>query len=74
MYEGNSCSVMDTFSTFTYEKISDKMEKKTIGTIPKCNQILEETEVKLIPFTHIYMTARVPGLVQTLQQKVAGLN
>ena len=30
--------------------------------------------VKSLPLTHIYITAYLPGLVQTLQYKVVGLN
>jgi hypothetical protein len=44
-----------------------------IGTIPKSNRNLQK-EAKLITLTHIYMTIDLPGLVQALQYKVAGLN
>ena len=44
-----------------------KMKKKhyhIVGTVPKSNREVVETEAKKIPLTHIYMTSHFPGLVQ----------
>jgi len=45
------------------------MRKKntTVGTVTKSNRKMTETETKLIPLTHIYMTSDFSGLVQADQ-------
>ena len=53
------------------------MKKKiyhTGGAVPKSYRKIVEIEVKFIPLTHKYMTARFHSLVQVLQYKVVGLN
>jgi hypothetical protein len=51
-----------------------KWKKKyhNVGTVPKCNRQIVETEP--IPLPDIYITAHFSGLAQALQYKVAGLN
>lgn len=46
-----------------------KMEKKIqfVGTPPKSNLKIIETEVKYIPLTHMYVTGYSPGWIQALQ-------
>ena len=39
----------------------------TVGTVPKSNREIVETEAKSTPLTHIYMTSHIPALVQTFQ-------
>ena len=46
----------------------------TVGTVAKSNSKIVEAVAKSLPLTHIYITAYLPGLVQTLQYKVVGLN
>ena len=48
--------------------------KNTTSSEPKSNRGIIETETKLIPLTHIYMTVHLPGVVHELQLKMAGLN
>jgi hypothetical protein len=45
----------------------DKLKKKyhTVGTIPKSNWKIVDTDAKSMHITHIYMTAQFPGLVYT---------
>ena len=50
--------------------INNKIKNKkylTVGTVPKSNCKIVETEAKLIPIIHQYMTAHFPVLVQALQ-------
>jgi hypothetical protein len=44
----------------------------TVGTIPKSNTKMVKGTIDTL--THKYMAAHFPGLAQTLQYKVAGLN
>ena len=51
----------------------NKMKNKkyhTMGTVRKSNRKIVETETKLTPITHIYMTIHFPGLAKALQFKV----
>ena len=41
-----------------------KNKYHTVETVPKSNRKKVQTEDKLIPLTHIYMAAHLPGLVQ----------
>ena len=58
-------------------EIYNKMKKKKYhpyGTVPKSNWKITESDAKLIPLIHRYMTADFTGLVQALQWIMAGLN
>ena len=46
----------------------------TVKTVTKTNRKNVETQAKSIPIIHMYMTTLLPGLFQSQQYKVAGLN
>jgi hypothetical protein len=48
-----------------YNKIKKKYH--SYETVPKSNRKITETDAKLIPLMHIYMTAHFTGLVLALQ-------
>jgi hypothetical protein len=39
----------------------------TLGTVPKSYRKISETEAKLLPIAHIYMTMHFLSMVQALQ-------
>jgi hypothetical protein len=58
-----------SLSVFLFIKLKKPTEYHTMGTIPKSNRKVVEREAKIVTpgFTHKYMTAHFPGLVQALQ-------
>jgi hypothetical protein len=53
----------------TFEIVNKRKNKKyhTVGTFSKSNGKTVETETKLIPLTHMHMTAHFPGWYRQLQ-------
>lgn len=52
---------------------NDSNKYHYMRTVPKSNKHTTETEATSIPVAHMYVTVYLPGLVQILPVKVAGL-